>query len=913
MWGRAGFGIHMHSSRHFGFYSSGWDALLDIEGGSGRTYIKGNVGLGTNNPSGKLHAAGSHINGVFQDGNDRPSLGATGVYPQMVMMAGGSGSNSHGATLSIGSYDAGTSGNHKHWSIGSSGQNSTFLDIGYHGGTDLNPHAGIRNYNGSTFMTLLNNGNIGMGVLDPQSKLHVMGKINLHQSGAGGGQNRFEGILGPTDANGRAQFVMSSAYSDLVVASSQANDNHGSTLTFATYNPSNAADYRKWVLNQGNWGVRSQFLDFGYASGIANPHSAINSGNTTMSLDGVNKYVGIGSIDPIKKLQVQSDHYKTQLMLFSDHYGQGYQGANTAILNLWASEPCVSWTGVGIGNNWQNSDGTSCAQARINTTRGASFITLQDNQIQMSTVNSSGTVRTGMTVQGSGVINVPNLAGTGNRMVMADATGNLVTNGTVAKTDVLFIRGTGLNNNANRIVRVGNTEIVNGGGRGLTLTILSKATHALVSSTNYDTYGDPAASNNLATAINAMNNEQIGILTSFDAWEGQITSSLQQAFARVGLYKAASTTIGGSRRPYAAVFEPSSSSSVNSASASEVEHSDEAQQPYAEIRGWLIEGGYVATTQQPTGLSSPTGKLSTVMKENGDFGVLGLSGTGDRPVYVDASGFLRAGSSLEVASVGDSRVTFAGTWNYGSGAWGGNRLSNDYAYNTCSGSTTSCLLDYVVLSLDNNQYKSVYVSDLDWNNCGAAAVYLSFDGGATYNFNSRFSTFRNIENTGAPYTSTIRCIADNLPTGNNVRVKLVAERGRFHFEGFGLSKQVNGQEGLSTIFPHAKNILNDVSGFPGGVYYFDTHGGSIMLNVNGSGYGTSAKQIGMDIYVDGTWYGRCRTFTNETSSHKTFSTNFMVVNGLSAGTHNITFGNYNSTIFDANDIFNASIIELPPY
>ena len=40
--------------------------------------------------------------------------------------------------------------------------NSTFLDIGYHAGIDLNPHAGIRNYNGSTFFTILNSGNVGI-------------------------------------------------------------------------------------------------------------------------------------------------------------------------------------------------------------------------------------------------------------------------------------------------------------------------------------------------------------------------------------------------------------------------------------------------------------------------------------------------------------------------------------------------------------------------------------------------------------------------------------------------------------------------------------------------------------------------------------------------------------------------------
>jgi hypothetical protein len=152
---------------------------------------------------------------------------------------------------------------------------------------------------------------VGIGTTDPSSKLYVQdGRVEI-QTGAG----RFTGLHDWTSSS-RAQLVLSSWYSDLVIASSHSNDNHGSTLSFVSYNPSNYNDYRKWVINQGNWGARLHMLDFGYGNynGAMNPHTVINGTDTVLTLDGANKRVGIGSMNPSAKLDVVGDTRVTGML-----------------------------------------------------------------------------------------------------------------------------------------------------------------------------------------------------------------------------------------------------------------------------------------------------------------------------------------------------------------------------------------------------------------------------------------------------------------------------------------------------------------------------------------------------------------------------------------------------------------------
>lgn len=160
----------------------------------------------------------------------------------------------------------------------------------------------------------------------------------------------------------------------------------------------------------------------------------------------------------------------------------------------------------------------------------------------------------------------------------------------------VFIRGTGANNGANRVVRVGGTNIVNTSGRGLTLTVLSASSHTTLSSVRYDTYGSETASDNLANALNDLKRGEIGILTSYDAWENAVTENLKSAARRLGLYKLGGGLDVGSRRPYAAIFRGAGISTNNtepSHVAYEIMQSNDGDADYALISTYLIDQSFI--------------------------------------------------------------------------------------------------------------------------------------------------------------------------------------------------------------------------------------------------------------------------------------------------------------------------------
>ena len=148
----------------------------------------------------------------------------------------------------------------------------------------------------------------------------------------------------------------------------------------------------------------------------------------------------------------------------------------------------------------------------------------------------------------------------------------------------LFIRGTGLNHNEDREVRVNGAASIVSNGRGLRLVIFNKGNLSVVSNNNYDTYGDTSASNNLATALNNMTEQQIGVLTSYDAFENAYTTSLRQAFWKLGLSKAAVVSSGtaGNRQSYCSVFLGGSDNDGNR-HAIEVHQGNDSDSPHSTL------------------------------------------------------------------------------------------------------------------------------------------------------------------------------------------------------------------------------------------------------------------------------------------------------------------------------------------
>ncbi|MCG3165285.1 MAG: hypothetical protein POELPBGB_01047 [Bacteroidia bacterium] len=102
--------------------------------------------------------------------------------------------------------------------------------------------------------------------------------------------------------------------------------------------------------------------------------------------------VGIGTTAPSALLHIWGAHSTTQSRLTLPAVNNG-GGTGEVNLQLWVSEPGVSWDAGGIGTNVTNNNGTPSGFGRINTGLGQSYIRFITNggAMAFNTTNNAGT------------------------------------------------------------------------------------------------------------------------------------------------------------------------------------------------------------------------------------------------------------------------------------------------------------------------------------------------------------------------------------------------------------------------------------------------------------------------------------------------------------------------------------------
>lgn len=218
------------------------------------------------------------------------------------------------------------------------------------------------------------------------------------------------------------------------------------------------------------------------------------------------------------------------------------------------------------------------------------------NKIAGWTINSSQIYKNNIYLGADGSITNStkwklNNDGSGNLAsgkIIWDAAGNMSFGASVsllwtnaANKGKLFARGTGLNHNSNRLVYLNGNQILSSSMRGLTLTVIKRSDLTVVSSVNYDVYGNETICNSLAAALNALSSENIVVLTSNDAIS--INPTLNAAIQRCG---GSDLLVNSSRNPYALVGIPTVGKDNGLVSVYGVD----ATEPYAEIATVIFNG-----------------------------------------------------------------------------------------------------------------------------------------------------------------------------------------------------------------------------------------------------------------------------------------------------------------------------------
>lgn len=109
-----------------------------------------------------------------------------------------------------------------------------------------------------------------------------------------------------------------------------------------------------------------------------------------------NGNVGINTSYPQEKFTIHGKHAGTTILVHADNGGNA-----PADLMLWASEPGLTYSGVGIGNNIKNNE-NGLSMERLNTSKGGSYIRLLDNEINFNLVSATGVKQQSFTLHSNG-------------------------------------------------------------------------------------------------------------------------------------------------------------------------------------------------------------------------------------------------------------------------------------------------------------------------------------------------------------------------------------------------------------------------------------------------------------------------------------------------------------------------------
>ena len=225
-------------------------------------------------------------------------------------------------------------------------------------------------------------GNAGIGTAAPATLLQVVG----HH---GNTQTRLT-LPAAANGNGNGEVNLQTWLSEPGITwegggiGTNVTNNGASPAGFGRLNSALGQSYIRFITNGG-----AMLFSTTSNSGTHYPTLFLQNGN-----------IGVGNTSPATLLHLTGAHSTTRSRLTLPATGNG-NGTGEVNLQVWLSEPGVTWEGGGIGTNVNNDGGTPAGFGRLNTGLGQAYIRFITNggSIQMSTTDNAGNHYPTMNIQ----------------------------------------------------------------------------------------------------------------------------------------------------------------------------------------------------------------------------------------------------------------------------------------------------------------------------------------------------------------------------------------------------------------------------------------------------------------------------------------------------------------------------------